>query len=132
MKKKHKALKLLNTFLTVSFSFSLTAILTIAPAAFGFGWPYSSKIGSILAVFSWIIGIGAWGILIAMGIAWAYDKKLHRAIPITGTIIGTLSILPWIPTVIPMITLTPALILAVRLVRYHLNNTNDDTGCITR
>ncbi len=130
MKKKHTTLRLLNTFLTVLISFSLTAILTIAPAAFGFGWPYSSTIGSILAVFSWTIGLGAWAILIAMGVAWAYDKKLHRAIPITGTIIGTMSILPWIPTIIPMITLTPALILAVRLVRYHLNHTKDDTGCV--
>ncbi|WP_143068445.1 hypothetical protein [Azotobacter beijerinckii] len=128
--KKHTILKLLNTFLTVLFSFSLTAIFTVAPAAFGFGWPYSSRIGSILAVFSWTIGLAAWAILIAMGVAWAYDKKLHKSIPITGTVIGTLSILPWIPTIIPMLTLTPALILAVRLVRYHLNLTKDDTGCI--
>ncbi|MDV7213087.1 hypothetical protein [Azotobacter beijerinckii] len=131
MKRKITTLRLLNVFLTVLFSLSLTAVFTITPAAFGFGWPYSSNIGSILAVFSWTVGLGAWVILVAMGIAWAYEKRLHKAIPITGTIIGSLSILPWIPTIIPMLTLSPALVLAVRLVRYHLNQKQSDTGCVS-
>jgi hypothetical protein len=124
MRRKLTILRLLNVFLTVLFSFSLTAILTIAPAANGFGWPYSSSIGSVLAIFSWTVGLVAWVLLIVMGVAWAFEKRLHKTIPITGTIIGALSILPWIPAVLPIVTLIPALILAIRLVSYHLQHAN--------
>lgn len=122
MKRKTIILRLLNVMLTVLFSFSLAAALTIIPSMIGFGWPYSSSVGSVLAVFSWTFGLIAWAILIVMGVAWAFEKKLHKSVPITGTVIGTISVLPWIPTVLPIIVLTPALVLATRLVFYHLNH----------
>ena len=121
MRKKIIVYRLINVILTTLFSFSLTAIFTVAPAMVGFGWPYSSSIGSVLAIFSWTVGLIAWILLFIMGVAWSFEKKLHKSIPITGTIIGLLSVVPWVPNIIPIITLIPALVLAIRLVSYHLN-----------
>ena len=97
MKRKTTILRLLNVTLTVLFSFCLAAVITIIPSLIGFGWPYSSSVGSILAIFSWTFGLIAWVILITMGVAWAFEKRLHKSVPITGTVIGTISVLPWIP-----------------------------------
>lgn len=122
MKRKTTTLRLLNVTLTVLFSFSLAVALTIIPSFIGSGWPYSSSVGSILAIFSWTFGLIAWAILIVMGVAWAFEKRFHKSVPIVGTVIGSISVLPWIPMVLPIVVLIPALILATRLVSYHLNH----------
>lgn len=120
--KKSTALRLLIVITSVLFSFILTAAFTLIPPIVGIGWPYGSQIGSLLAVFSWTVGLVAWLILLVMGVAWAFGRRLHRAIPVTGTIIGSISILPWLPLIIPIVTLLPALVLAVRLVRFHMGH----------
>jgi hypothetical protein len=118
--KRITALRLLNVFFTVSFSFGLTAFITIAYVMTTVGY------SPLFVIFSWSFGLVAWTLLVLMGVAWAFEKKLHKAIPITGTVIGTLSVLPWIPIILPIVTLVPALFLAVRLVSFHLNDQHDN------
>ena len=62
----------------------------------------------------------AWMVFIVMGVSWAQGKKLHKSVPILGLAIGPLSLVPWLNFVIPISVLLPSIILAVRLVIYHL------------
>ena len=112
--------RLLVVILTCALSFGLAGMLMAGSMATGFGWPYSSSFGSGLAIFSMTVGLVAWALLLVMGIAWSFNKRVHKSIPITGTVIGCLSLLAWLKSWAALIVLAPAVLLAIQLVEFHL------------
>ncbi|MES3023073.1 MAG: hypothetical protein V4857_15995 [Pseudomonadota bacterium] len=120
MKASTTILRLLLVVLTCLFSFGLAGLLMLGSMSPAPAWPYNSAFGSVLVAFSFTVGLVAWCLLLVMGIAWSFNKRVHKSIPIIGTVIGCLSLVPWLSSLIAMLVLSPAILLAIRLVPFHL------------
>ena len=120
MKTKLKIQRYINVFLTATLPFLGAAIFTLPNLLMGGHWGQMNWLMQPLATLSFVLAPIAWLVLVVMGVSWAHDKKLHKSIPIFGLAIGPISVVPWITFIIPVIFLLPAIILAVRLVNFHL------------
>jgi uncharacterized membrane protein len=109
-----------NVFLSAILPFLSAAVFTLPSFSLGLHWGQMNWLMQPLATLSLVLSPITWLIFLLMGISWARFKKLHKSIPILGLVIGPISLVPWITFVIPIILMLPAIILAVRLVIYHL------------
>ena len=112
--------RLLAVMLTGVGSFALSGFMMLGAIAVGPAGPYSSEEGRALAVFSMTVGLVAWLLFAIMGIEWSCNRRVQKFIPIIGTLIAVICLLAWIKSVAVVVVLGPAILLALRLVSFHL------------
>lgn len=101
----------------------IAAVLFVTPSlVFGFHWGQFNWLMQPLTVLSLLLLPLVWILFVVMGVSWAMSKRVHRSIPIMGMVIGPLCLLPWIPLVVPIIVMLPAILFAVRVVAFHLDS----------
>lgn len=110
----------LNVFLSATLPFFSAAIFTVPNLVLGLHWGQMNWLMQPLATISLVLSPIAWLLFVLMGVSWARFKKLHKSIPIAGLVVGPICLVPWITFIIPLILMLPAIVLAVRLVIYHL------------
>lgn len=120
MKMSLRVRRYLNVFLSATLPFFAAAVFTLPNLYLGLHWGQINWLMQPLATFSLVLSPITWLIFVLMGVSWARSKKLHKSIPILGLLIGPISLVPWITLIIPLILMLPAIVLAVRLVIYHL------------
>ena len=123
MKTKTKILRYINVLLTATLPFLGAAMVTIPNLLMGGHWGTMNWLMQPLAGISILLSPVAWLMFVIMGIGWAHNKRLHKSIPIIGLATGPISIVPWAGFLLPILFLLPAIILAVRLVNFHLGKT---------
>lgn len=112
----------LNVFLSATLPFFAAAVFTVPNLFLGLHWGQMNWLMQPLATVSLVLSPIAWFLFVLMGVSWARFKKLHKSIPIAGLLVGPISLVPWIVFIIPLILMLPAIVLAVRLVIYHLED----------
>lgn len=120
MKTRLITLRYINVLLTATLPFLGAAIVTMPNLLMGGHWGTMNWLMQPLAGISILLSPIAWLILVIMGIGWAHNKRLHKSIPILGLATGPISVVPWVGFLLPVLFLLPAIILAVRLVFFHL------------
>lgn len=118
----------INVFLTATLPFLLASVFTVSGLSIGAHWGQMNWLMQPLAKLSLFLAPLTWIIFVLMGVSWAQGKRLHKLIPILGLAIGPVSLVPWATMVIPIILLLPAIILAARLVIYHLEAPSNAQG----
>jgi len=72
----------------------------------------SFLLAAIISIFAY-----AWFV---MAIAWLFDKRLSRYWPISGSIVGALSVIFVSPQIVPVFLLLPSIMLAITFCKFHL------------
>ena len=120
MKTRYIILRYINVLLTATLPFLGAAIVTMPNLLMGGHWGTMNWFMQPLAGISILLAPIAWLVLVIMGIGWAHNKRLHKSIPILGLATEPISVVPWVGFLLPVLFLLPAIILAVRLVNFHL------------
>ena len=82
----------------------------------------------VLANVVVVLAIYAWTAFMVMGICWIRDRTVARHWPVLGTIAGVICVLA---CNVFSVTVIPAVILAIHLVRYHWAHSKARAGAST-
>ncbi len=115
-----KVRRYINVILSGTLPFICAAIFAIPNLFMGTHWGQMNWLMQPLATLSIVLSPISWLVFMVLGINWAHGKKLHKSIPVLGLAIGPISVVPWAVLIIPVVFLLPAIILAFRLVSFHL------------
>ena len=75
----------------------------------------SFLLAAIISIFAY-----AWFSWFVMAIAWLFDKRLSRYWPISGSIVGALSVILVSPLIVSVFLLLPSIMLAITFCKFHL------------